>query len=118
MALAARKNAFHPLIVGFDDQQPHDHGRDGHREVLGDPEDLHAGRHPGELADGVGQIGEQKDADDQRGETHTQPLADQIGQALARDDPQPRAHLLHDDQRQGHQGHHPQQAVTVVGARY
>ena len=43
-------------------------------------------------------------------------LADQLGQALAGDGAHARGHLLHDDQRDRDQHHHPQQAVAVAGA--
>ncbi len=111
-----QKDPFDHLVVGLEDQHPDQDRGDRHRDILADAQDLHAGRHAGELADGVAQVGQDHHADDDRRGPHAHGLADQIGQAFAGDHAQPGAHLLDNDQGQGDERHDPQQAIAIVGA--
>ncbi len=85
-------------------------------DVPGEPEQLRARRHPGELGHRVEHVGDQQRDQDVEGHLDAEVLADEVGEAFARDDRHADAHLLDDDQGDEYGDHHPQQAVAVVRA--
>ena len=54
---------------------------------------------------------------DERRHPDAEALAHEVGEAHARHGAEPRAHLLHDDQRHEDDDEHPQQLVAVARAR-
>ena len=91
--------------------------REGHADVAAHPaEQLHPGRHPGELGAQRPRVGDDQRGHDEPGGALAESLAHQRQQALAGDDAQPHAQLVEDDQRRGREGEDPEQLVAVFGA--
>ena len=109
----------HPLrhlVRAAHEQQPHEHGRDGHGRLGRDVSEPERCADADELADADAEVRDQHGNRREGGQAHAVLLADQLREPLARHRSHPRRHLLDDDQREGDQHHHPEEVVAVAGA--
>ncbi len=112
-----QEDALDDLRRALEDEQPDGERHQRHRVPAGDAEDLQRLRHSGELRHGVAHVGDDQGEHDVEGGLDPEPLADEIGEALAGDHAHARGHLLHQDQRQGDGDQRPEERIAEVGAR-
>jgi len=112
-----QKDFFHSLIVAFHHQQPHQHRRNRHADVFGDPKQFQAQRHSGELRQHVPEVGGQYGYHDHESDAKSVFFANEIAEPFAGDGPHACRHLLHYHQRHGHGNDEPQQKVAELGPR-
>ncbi len=110
------EHALRRLVRAADDEQPHDRSGDRNRHVLRDVSERQCGADPDELADADAEVGDEHRHGRERRPAHPVLLADQLRQPLSRDCAHPCRHLLHDDEGDGDQHHHPEQVVAVLCA--
>ncbi len=99
-----------------DDECPQADGRDRDRDEARDAEELECGADARELRDHEAEIGDEQARHCERGGAPGALLTDQRDEPLAGVRPEARRHLLHHDERDGHQDHEEQGAVRELRA--
>ncbi len=110
------EDLFDALVVALDDESPDEEGADGDADVLADVEELHAAGDAGELGDDVAVVDDDEQDHHHEGDAQAELFADEVAEAFAGDDAHARAHLLHDDEREGDGDHRPEQGVAELRA--
>ena len=103
-----QEDPFHGPVAREQDESP-DGSRDhGHHHDLRHAEDAQGKGRPGELGDGVGDVGDQQHRHGKDRPADAEPVPDEVRQSLAGDHSQPGHHLLDDGQDRDGDGEDPQ----------
>ncbi len=104
------------LVRATHDEEPDHDGCDGNRDLHRHACESERRAYPDELRDGDPNVREQDGEGREERPARPVLLADQLGEAFARDGAHPRRHLLHDDEADRDQHHHPEKVVAVPRA--
>ena len=98
------------------DQRRDQDCRHGHARIAADACELRRRSDPGELGASGADVGHEQDRCRRGGRAMAVAVADQPRQPATGDAAHPRAELVEDDERDGRQQEHPEQAIAEVGA--
>lgn len=114
---AEQEHSLNPLEAALEDEQVKGDDTQRNSQVPADSEDFERCAYPSDIRGNRAEIRHEQREHAEGRPTHTESLADQRGQAFARDDAHSGTHLLSDSQAEGREEQNPQQVIAELRAR-
>jgi hypothetical protein len=112
----AKEDLFNALIVALHYQEPDQHSAHRHGNVPADVKQPEAACDAGKLCNDIREVHDHQQNHHKKCRAQSELFTDQVAEPFAGHNTEPRAHLLHDNQGQGHRQHRPEQRIPILRA--